>query len=131
MPFVLPLKKSIFRYDIDDFSPNVDLKQQDFLGDVECDLAEVIQGTKSFGLGLVILLLYYFYFSGISSKNSTLTISCEETEAQNELIRFYINAKIFSAANKPFMNMFFDPKKYFCGRSDPFLEVYRLLDDNR
>ncbi|XGW30842.1 hypothetical protein V3C99_009645, partial [Haemonchus contortus] len=92
-------------YDID--APTSELSAHDFLGRMECELAEIV-ANRSFTKSL----------SGTKRKNhGELTVSCDELDdGAKENIRFHLSAKKLD-------------KKDFFGKSDPFLNIYRIDDD--
>ncbi|PAV71385.1 hypothetical protein WR25_02002 [Diploscapter pachys] len=93
-------------YDID--SPMASLSAQDFLGRCECELAEIIGdgGKKTFNL------------SGLHGNCGTLTVFADEVdEGAKESAQFWVRGEKLD-------------KKDFFGKSDPFLNIYRILDGN-
>ncbi|PAV88527.1 hypothetical protein WR25_07907, partial [Diploscapter pachys] len=93
-------------YDID--SPMASLSAQDFLGRCECELAEIIGdgGKKTFNL------------SGLHGNCGTLTVFADEVdEGAKEFAQFWVRGEKLD-------------KKDFFGKSDPFLDIYRIRDDN-
>ncbi|KAK5970680.1 C2 calcium-dependent membrane targeting and Copine domain containing protein [Trichostrongylus colubriformis] len=92
-------------YDID--SQSSELSAHDFLGRMECELAEIVS-NRPFTKAL----------SGTKRKNhGELTVSCDEVDdGAKENIRFHLSAKKLD-------------KKDFFGKSDPFLNIYRITDE--
>ncbi|VDO72316.1 unnamed protein product [Haemonchus placei] len=91
-------------YDID--APTSELSAHDFLGRMECELAEIV-ANRPFTKAL----------SGTKRKNhGELTVSCDEVDdGAKENVRFHLSAKKLD-------------KKDFFGKSDPFLNIYRIDD---
>ncbi|KAE9553783.1 hypothetical protein FO519_003004 [Halicephalobus sp. NKZ332] len=93
-------------FDIDSGSQS--LTQHDFLGRAECDLAEIVAAP----FGTLTLPL-----KDLSGQKGTITIHAEEiNEGQKESMRFVIYGRNLD-------------KKDFFGKSDPFLNFYRLVAD--
>uniref|UniRef100_A0AC34QWY8 C2 domain-containing protein n=1 Tax=Panagrolaimus sp. JU765 TaxID=591449 RepID=A0AC34QWY8_9BILA len=91
-------------YDID--CPSPDLTKHDFLGRAECDLAEVVAASFS---TLTLPL------KDLGGQKGTITIHAEELdEGQKEYVNFIIYGRKLD-------------KKDFFGKSDPFLNFYRLV----
>ncbi|KAL6739698.1 hypothetical protein Aduo_013123 [Ancylostoma duodenale] len=91
-------------YDID--SKSTELSAHDFLGRMECDLAEIVSNRP-----LVRPL------SGLKGNCGEITIWSEEVdEGSKENILFNLSARKLD-------------KKDFFGKSDPFLNIYRVNDD--
>ncbi|KHJ85311.1 hypothetical protein OESDEN_14966 [Oesophagostomum dentatum] len=93
-------------YDIDSESP--ELSAHDFLGRMECDLAEIVSNRP-----------FVKPLSGLKGNCGEITIWSEEVdEGSKENVLFHLSAKKLD-------------KKDFFGKSDPFLNIYRLNDDGR
>ncbi|VDK57217.1 unnamed protein product [Anisakis simplex] len=95
-------------YDIDSVSN--DLKEHDFIGFVETTLAEIVASPSS---------RKTFVLSGKegNTHNGDLTVVAEEADSdRNEAVVFAIRAVKVD-------------KKQFLGKSDPFLQIYRINDD--
>ncbi|VDN21032.1 unnamed protein product [Cylicostephanus goldi] len=91
-------------YDIDSDSP--ELSAHDFLGRMECDLAEIVSNRP-----------FVKQLSGLKGYCGEITIWSEEIdEGSKENIEFHLSARKLD-------------KKDFFGKSDPFLNIYRLEDD--
>uniref|UniRef100_A0A1I7XBQ7 C2 domain-containing protein n=1 Tax=Heterorhabditis bacteriophora TaxID=37862 RepID=A0A1I7XBQ7_HETBA len=91
-------------YDID--SESEKLSSHDFLGRIQCDLAEIVSvGTFTKNL------------TGLKGESGTISITCEEiNNGSKESIQFSLKATKLD-------------KKDFLGKSDPFLNVYKINDD--
>uniref|UniRef100_A0AC34RA23 C2 domain-containing protein n=1 Tax=Panagrolaimus sp. JU765 TaxID=591449 RepID=A0AC34RA23_9BILA len=93
-------------YDIDNASQS--LSHHDFLGRAECDLAEIVAAPFS---TLTLPL------KDLGGQKGTITIHADElNEGQKESISFIIYGRKLD-------------KKDFFGKSDPFLNIYRLVAD--
>ncbi|KJH44842.1 C2 domain protein [Dictyocaulus viviparus] len=91
-------------YDID--SSSTDLSAHDFLGRVECDLAEIVS-NRPFRRPL----------SGLKGYCGELTVWSDEIdEGSKESVQFHISARKLE-------------KKSFFGKLDPFMKVYRINGD--
>lgn len=93
-------------YDID--SPSVDLQNHDFLGQASCTLGELVayQGTQ-----------VKFQLSGLPGNCGTILLTVEEVLDCKRVIDMQWYAQKL------------DKKDWF-GKSDPFLEFYRISEDN-
>ncbi|PIO67052.1 C2 domain protein [Teladorsagia circumcincta] len=92
-------------YDVDSSSSK--LTKHDYLGYMECYLAEIVsvrEFTKELG--------------GLTGKCGSITVSAEEVDADSEG-----DAEFHIRAHK------LDRKHFICP-SDPFLKIYRILDDH-
>ncbi|KAH7726795.1 Copine-8 [Aphelenchoides avenae] len=95
-------------YDKD--SSSNELTEHDFLGAADIDLADIVAAPE----GAVALPL-----KGISSRRSTLVVRAEEVdEGQKESLYIVCHGRNLD-------------KKDLFGKSDPFLEFYRFLDNGR
>lgn len=93
-------------YDID--SPSVDLQNHDFLGQASCTLGELVayQGTQM-----------KFQLSGLPGNCGTILLTVEEVlDCKRVIDMQWYGQKL-------------DKKDWF-GKSDPFLEFYRVSEDN-
>ncbi|KAK6748025.1 hypothetical protein RB195_000940 [Necator americanus] len=91
-------------YDID--SKSTELSAHDFLGRMECDLAEIVSNRP-----------FIRPLSGLRGTCGELTIWSEEVdEGSKENVLFHLSARKLD-------------KKDFFGKSDPFLNIYRVNDD--
>ncbi|PIO62388.1 C2 domain protein [Teladorsagia circumcincta] len=104
-PSVILLLTLKANYDID--SPSSELSAHDFLGRMECELAEIVS-NRPFTKAL----------SGTKHKNhGEITVSCDEVDdGAKENVLFHLSAKKLD-------------KKDFFGKSDPFLNIYRISED--
>ncbi|XGW30831.1 hypothetical protein V3C99_009637, partial [Haemonchus contortus] len=92
-------------YDVDSTSSK--LSSHDFLGSMECYLAEIVS-TRSLKKEL----------SGLTGYCGTITVSAEEVDTDIEGdAEFHIRAQKLQ-------------RQHFIWSSDPFLKIYRILDDN-
>uniref|UniRef100_A0A914E6U1 C2 domain-containing protein n=1 Tax=Acrobeloides nanus TaxID=290746 RepID=A0A914E6U1_9BILA len=96
-------------YDIDDLkNRNAPLINQDFLGRAECELAEIIASNN----GTLVSPL-----KDTNAPRGRIVIHAEEIdEGQKEVLKFKIHGKSLD-------------KKDLFGKSDPFLNFYRLNSD--
>ncbi|XP_040287811.1 copine-3 [Bufo bufo] len=94
-------------YDID--NKTYDLDDDDFLGEFECTLGQIVS-SKKITKPLVLK-------NGRPAGKGTITIFAEEIK-DNRVVQFEVEARKLD-------------KKDFFGKSDPYLEFYRQADDGR
>ncbi|XP_018411263.1 PREDICTED: copine-3-like, partial [Nanorana parkeri] len=94
-------------YDIDNKS--YDLSDDDFLGELECTLGQIVSSKK--------LTKPLVMKNGRPAAKGTITIFAEEVK-DNRVVQFEAEARKL------------DNKDFF-GKSDPYLEFYRQADDGR
>ncbi|KAM3877213.1 copine-7 [Diretmus argenteus] len=87
---------------------SIGTRDDDFLGGVECTLGQIVAQKKM----VKPLLLKYGKYAG----KSTITVHAEEISGNNGYVELSIRAKKL------------DDKDLF-SKSDPFLEIYRINDD--
>ncbi|CAJ0949604.1 unnamed protein product, partial [Mesorhabditis belari] len=93
-------------FDLD--SDSTSLSEHDFLGRFECDLAEIVSAVDGVLTGNL---------TGLRGKCGTITISADEMEdGSKEIVQFNCSGKNLD-------------KKDLFGKSDPFLNIYRIRGD--
>uniref|UniRef100_A0A4W3HZK3 Copine III n=1 Tax=Callorhinchus milii TaxID=7868 RepID=A0A4W3HZK3_CALMI len=94
-------------YDID--NKTIDLNDDDFLGEFECTLGQIVSSKK--------LMRPLLLKNGKPAGKGTITIFAEEVK-DNRMINFEVEARKL------------DNKDFF-GKSDPYLEFYKQTDDGK
>ncbi|CAJ0587747.1 unnamed protein product, partial [Mesorhabditis spiculigera] len=102
-------ERQFLRFELYDLDSNVaDLSQHDFLGRFDCELAEIVSAVDGVLTGNL---------TGLRGKCGTITISSEEMEdGAKEIVQFNLSGRHLD-------------KKDLFGKSDPFLNIYRMRGD--